>query len=88
MPTTVQTMIAGTAEDAAARGMREALDETLGRFLHPGVRRGIGFVVGFTTVAVGLSAFARRRHLQRIEQKVDQLAAEHEEVLDGLAATR
>lgn len=79
MPTTVQTMIAGTAEKAAARGMREALEERLGSFL---------FVVGFTTVAIGLSAFARRRHLQRIEQKVDQLADEQEEVLGGLAAAR
>jgi hypothetical protein len=76
MPTTVQTMIAGTAEQAAARGMRQALDETLGGFLRP---QRIGFAVGVTTLAVGLSVRARRRRLERIEQKVDQLLADEPE---------
>jgi|SRR5919199_1226044 hypothetical protein len=87
MPTNVQTMIAGTAERAAARGMRQSLDETIGRYL-PRVRKGIGFAVGFTIVAVGLSVHARQRHLARIEQKVDQLGDEQEEVLDRLASAR
>ena len=89
MPTTVQTMIAATAGQAAARGMRQALDETLGRFLRPGVPERFGFAVGLTTLAVGLSVRARRRRLERIEQKVDELLAdEPEQDFDALAAAR
>jgi hypothetical protein len=89
MPTNVQTMIETTAENAAARGMRHALDETVGGFLRPGIPEGIGFAVGFTILGIGLSVRARRRHLQRIEQKLDYLAeGEPEEELDGVAAAR
>ena len=73
MPTTVQTMIEGTAHQAAARGMRQALDETLAGFLRPGIPEGIGFALGFAILAKGLSVRARQRRLAQIEQKVDQL---------------
>ena len=76
MPTTVQTMVEQTAEEAAARGMRHALNDTVRGFVRPGLPEGIGFAAGFTLLAVGLSVRARRRHLQRIEEKVDQLAAD------------
>jgi hypothetical protein len=56
--------------------MRHALEETLGGFLRPGIPEGIGFAVGFTILARGLSVRARRRHLERIEQKIDHLAAD------------
>ena len=69
-------MIERTAENAAARGMRQALDEKLGGFLRRGVPEGVGFAVGFTILAVGLTVRARRRRLERIEQKVDRLAAD------------
>ena len=87
MPTTVQSMIEETAGHAAAWGMRQALDETVRGFFRPGIPEGIGFAVGLTTLAVGLSVRARRRRLERIEEKVDQLAAdEPEQEIDAAAA--
>ena len=86
MPTTVQTTIAGTAERAAEHGMLRAIDETFQRFLRSGTPERIGFAVGLTAVLVGLSVRARRRELQRIEQKVDHVAEELEEELDVVAA--
>lgn len=89
MPVTVQTMVAETAERAAARGMRQALDETVGGFLRPGIPEGIGFGVGLTILTIGLSVRARRRRLQRIEQKLDYIAAdEPEQDIDGVATAR
>jgi hypothetical protein len=79
MPTTVQTMVARTAENAAARGMRQALDETFGGFLRPGVPEGIGFAVGFMIRGVGLSVRSRRRRLERIERKLDHVVADESE---------
>lgn len=83
MPATAQTMIAGTAERAAAHGMLRAIDETLRRLRRSGAPERIGFAVGLTAVVVGLSVRARRRDLQRIEQKVEHV----EEALDVVAAT-
>ena len=89
MPTTVQTMIERTAHHAAARAMRETVDETLGGFLRPGVPEGIGFAVGFAILAKGLSVRARQRRLAQIEDKVDQLVEnESEQETDGNSAAR
>ena len=88
MPTTVRTMIAGTAERAAARGMLRAIEETLLRFRRSGTPQRIGFAVGLTAIVIGLSVRARRRDLQRIEQKVEHVADDLEEELDVVAASR
>lgn len=89
MPVTVQTMVAETAQHAAARGMRQALDETVGGFLRPGIPEGIGFGVGLTILTIGLSVRARRGHLRRIEQKLDHLVEEQsEQDIDGVTTAR
>lgn len=76
MPTNLQTMIGSTAERAVARGVQEAVDDTIGGFFRPGIPERIGFVVGLTILGVGLSVRARRRKLERIEEKVDVLVTE------------
>jgi len=59
---------------------------TLLRFRRSGTPGRIGFAVGLTAFAIGLSVRARRRHLRRIELKVEHVADDLEE-LDVVAAS-
>jgi hypothetical protein len=79
MSPTSLASLPGEVSRGAEYGMRSAIRGELDRWTHPKVAEKMGLVAGATVILVGYSVQRRRARLERIEEKVAEVA---EEVVD------